>query len=440
MQAPDSKPEGLLARYFKLAEHGTSVRTEVLAGLTTFLTMCYIVIVNPTILSNAGMDYGAVFVATCLSAALGCLVMGLVANYPVALAPGMGVNAFFTYAIVKGMGVPWEVAMGAVFITGLLFVAVHFLKVRAAIVDAIPESLKHAIAAGIGLFLALVALKNAGLVIGNPDTLVKLGDIQSPGVMLAMLGFLLIIVLDFWRVRGAIIISILVVTAISIGMGLTEFKGIVSSVPSLEPTLMKMNLADAFSFSMLGVIFVLFVVSLFDSTGTLVAVAQRAGLMKDNKLPRINKALSADSAAIVAGAALGTTPTVAYMESVSGTAVGGRTGLTTVVIALLFMASLWFSPLAASVPEFATAPALLYVAILMVRGVVDIDWEDMTEAAPAFVTIVAMPFTYSIADGVAFGFLSYTLIKLFTGRAREVKLMVWVVALMWAAKFVFLGA
>ncbi|MBP6117413.1 MAG: NCS2 family permease [Neisseriaceae bacterium] len=440
MQAPHTKPEGLLARYFKLAEHGTSVRTEVLAGLTTFLTMCYIVIVNPTILSNAGMDYGAVFVATCLSAALGCLVMGLVANYPVALAPGMGVNAFFTYAIVKGMGVPWEVAMGAVFITGLLFVAVHFMKVRAAIVDSIPESLKHAIAAGIGLFLALVALKNAGLVIGNPDTLVKLGDIQSPGVMLAMLGFLLIIVLDFWRVRGAIIISILVVTAISIGMGLTEFKGIVSSVPSLEPTLMKMNLADAFSFSMLGVIFVLFVVSLFDSTGTLVAVAQRAGLMKDNKLPRLNKALSADSAAIVAGAALGTTPTVAYMESVSGTAVGGRTGLTTVVIALLFMASLWFSPLAASVPEFATAPALLYVAILMVRGVVDIDWEDMTEAAPAFVTIVAMPFTYSIADGVAFGFLSYTLIKLFTGRAREVKLMVWVVALMWAAKFVFLGA
>lgn len=430
---------GLLERLFKLSENKTNFRTEVLAGVTTFLTMCYIIIVNPIILSETGMNYGAVFVATCLAAAIGCLVMGLIANYPIALAPGMGLNAYFTYSVCLGMGVPWQTALAAVFISGLVFLAISFLKIREAIVNAIPMSLKFAIGGGIGLFLALVALKNAGIIVDNPATLVGLGNLKSPTVLLAFLGFIIIVVLHQLKVRGAIIISILAITGLSTLLGLNELKGVVGAIPSIAPTFMQMDFEGLFTATMIGVIFVFFLVDLFDSTGTLVGVSHRAGLLKDGKLPRLKKALFADSTAIVAGAALGTSSTTPYIESASGVAAGGRTGLTAVVVAVLFLACLFLSPLAQSVPGFATAPALLFVGVLMIHGITNIDWDDITEAVPAFLTIVFMPFTYSIADGIAMGFISYAIIKLLTGKAKTVPYMVWIVAVLWIFKFAAFG-
>ena len=429
-----------LDKFFKISENGSSVRTEVLAGLTTFLTMSYIIVVNPSILSEAGMEYGAVFVATCIAAAIGCMMMGLIANYPIALAPGMGLNAYFTYAVVKGMGVPWQVALGAVFVSGLLFVALSFMKIREAIVNALPMSLKMSITAGIGLFLALIALKNAGIVVANPATYVGLGDVREPAALLAFVGFFMIVVLDYYRVRGAIIISILAVTLISAALGMSQFHGIVGAMPSLAPTFMQMDFKDLFTAGMVGVIFVFFFVDLFDSTGTLVGVSHRAGLLVNGKLPRLKKALFADSTAIVAGAALGTSSTTAYIASASGVSAGGRTGLTAVVVGVLFIACLWFSPLAASVPAYATAPALLYVGVLMIRGLAEIDWNDITEAAPAFLTAVFMPFSFSIADGIAMGFISYAVIKLACGKAKDVPYMVWIIAVLWALKFAIMGA
>ena len=430
---------GLLERLFKLSENKTSFRTEVLAGVTTFLTMCYIIIVNPLILSETGMDHGAVFVATCLAAAIGCLVMGLVANYPIALAPGMGLNAYFTYSVCMGMGVPWQTALAAVFVSGLVFIAISMFKIREAIVNAIPMSLKLAIGGGIGLFLALIALKNAGVIVDNPATLVGLGDLKQPTVLLALFGFLMVVVLHHFKVRGAIIISILALTAISTAMGLSEFKGVVGEIPSIAPTFMQMDFEGLFTASLVGVIFVFFLVDLFDSTGTLVGVSHRAGLLKDGKLPRLKKALFADSTAIVAGAALGTSSTTPYIESSAGVAAGGRTGLTAVVVGVLFILCLFLAPLAQSVPGFATAPALLFVGVLMIQGITHIDWDDITEAVPAFLTIVFMPFTYSIADGIAMGFISYALVKLFTGKAATVPYMVWIVAVLWALKFALFG-
>ncbi|MGR2671718.1 NCS2 family permease [Acinetobacter soli] len=430
---------GLLERLFKLSENKTNFRTEVLAGVTTFLTMCYIIIVNPIILSETGMNYGAVFVATSLAAAIGCLVMGLIANYPIALAPGMGLNAYFTYSVCLGMGVPWQTALAAVFISGLVFLAISFLKIREAIVNAIPMSLKFAIGGGIGLFLALVALKNAGIIVDNPATLVGLGNLKSPTVLLAFLGFIIIVVLHQLKVRGAIIISILAITGLSTLLGLNELKGVVGAIPSIAPTFMQMDFEGLFTATMIGVIFVFFLVDLFDSTGTLVGVSHRAGLLKDGKLPRLKKALFADSTAIVAGAALGTSSTTPYIESASGVAAGGRTGLTAVVVAVLFLACLFLSPLAQSVPGFATAPALLFVGVLMIHGITNIDWDDITEAVPAFLTIVFMPFTYSIADGIAMGFISYAIIKLLTGKAKTVPYMVWIVAVLWVFKFAAFG-
>lgn len=439
----------LLERLFKLSEHGTNVRTEIIAGFTTFLTMCYIIIVNPGILSITGMDFGAVFVATCISAAIGCFIMGALANYPIALAPGMGLNAYFTFSVVKGMGVPWQVALAAVFMSGIIFILFSFFKIREMLVNALPMSLKMAIAAGIGLFLALIALKGSGLIVASEATLVKMGElyvmengIKLPNwpVLLALLGFFLIAVLDYFRVRGAIILGIFTITVISVFLGLTEFRGIVAPIPSIAPTFMQMDFNGLFNGSLIAVIFVFFLVDLFDSTGTLVGVSHRAGLLVDGKLPRLKKALFADSTAIVAGAALGTSSTTPYIESAAGVSAGGRTGLTAVTVGVLMLACLWFSPLAQTVPAFATAPALLYIGVQMMRSVIEIEWHDITEAAPAFLTIAFMPFTYSIADGIAMGFISYAVIKLVCGRAKEVPPMVWIVAVAWAAKFWFLGA
>ncbi|MGY5394957.1 NCS2 family permease [Acinetobacter sp. NigerLNRRAM0016] len=439
MTTPNPASENVLERLFKLSENKTTFRTEVLAGVTTFLTMCYIIIVNPMILSETGMDHGAVFVATCLAAAIGCLVMGIIANYPIALAPGMGLNAYFTYSVCMGMGVPWQTALAAVFMSGLIFIAISMFKIREAIVNAIPMSLKLAIGGGIGLFLALIALKNSGIIVDNPATLVGLGDLKQPTVLLTLFGFLMIVVLHHFKVRGAIIISILVLTAISTFMGLSEFKGVVGEIPSIAPTFLQMDFEGLFTASLVGVIFVFFLVDLFDSTGTLVGVAHRAGLLQDGKLPRLKKALFADSTAIVAGAALGTSSTTPYIESSAGVAAGGRTGLTAVVVGVLFILCLFLAPLAQSVPGFATAPALLFVGVLMIQGITHIEWDDITEAVPAFLTIVFMPFAYSIADGIAMGFISYALIKLCTGKAATVPYMVWIVAVLWAVKFAFFG-
>lgn len=429
----------MLERFFQLQAHGTTVRTEVLAGLTTFLTMAYIVFVNPDILSAAGMPRDAVFVATCLAAAIGTAIMGLYANYPVALAPAMGLNAYFAFTVVQGMGYTWQAALGAVLISGILFILLSLFKVREWIVNAIPTSLKYSISAGIGLFLAIIGLKNAGLITAHPATLLTLGDIRSPGPLLAAAGFMLIAALEYRKVPGAIIIAILSVTGASVALGLVEFKGIVAAPPSLAPTFMQLDLAGALNAGLLAVVLTFFMVELFDASGTLVGVCHRAGLLdKDGKLPRLKKALLADSVAISAGAVLGTSSTTAYIESAAGTAAGGRTGLTAVVVALLFLCCIVFAPLAGTVPAYATAPALCYVAILMSRGLAEIEWDDLTEATPAVVTAITIPFTFSIAHGISFGFISYVAIKVLAGRARDVSPTVAIIAAAFVAKFALL--
>lgn len=428
-----------LARTFKLEEHQTDVRTEVLAGLTTFLTMAYIVFVNPNILADAGMPHDAVFVATCIAAAIGTIIMGMYANYPIAMAPGMGLNAYFAYAVVKGMGFSWQAALGAVFISGCLFLLVSVFRVREMIVNGIPHSIRVAITAGIGLFLGIVSLRGAGLIVGNPATLVSLGDVHQPSVILAVIGFFVIVALDHLRVKGAILIGILAVTAASFFFAGNTFHGVVSMPPSLAPTLLQLDIMGALSVGILNVVLVFFLVELFDATGTLMGVANRAGLLKQGKMDRLNKALLADSTAIMAGSLLGTSSTTAYIESASGVQAGGRTGLTALTVAVLFLLCLFFSPLAGVVPAYATAPALLYVSCLMLRELVDLNWEDTTEAVPAVLTALMMPFTYSIANGVAFGFITYSGLKLFTGRMREVPIIVWIISAVFLFRFFYLS-
>ena len=430
---------GLLERRFRLAEHGTTVRTEVLAGLTTFLTMAYIVFINPSILAEAGMPQGAVFVATCLVSALGSLIMALSANYPIALAPGMGLNAYFTYVVVQGLGFTWQAALGAVFISGLCFLIVTLTGLRALIVDGIPRSMRVAMTVGIGLFLAIIALKNAGLVVASPATLVTLGDLHKPEAVLAVIGFLMVAVLSARKVRAALLASILTVTALSFGMTDNAFQGIVALPPSIAPTLFALDVPAALSAGLLNVILVLFLVELFDATGTLMAVASRAGLLTEGRMRRLDRALMADSVSVFAGSLLGTSSATAYLESASGVEEGGRTGLTAATVALLFLACLFLAPLAAAVPPYATAPALFYVACLMIRELVALDWDDRTEAIPACVTALFMPFTYSIATGVSFGFITYAVLKLLAGRAREVKPVVWVIAAVFLFKLVETG-
>ncbi|MEH6437672.1 NCS2 family permease [Massilia sp. DD77] len=429
----------MLEKLFKLRENGTDVRTEVLAGLTTFLTMVYIIFVNPSILGDAGMPKEAVFVATCLVAALGTAVMGLYANYPIAMAPGMGLNAYFAYAVVLGMGIAWPAALGAVFISGCLFILVSLLGLRGMIVDGIPRSMRVAITVGLGMFLALIALKNAGIVVPNEATLVKAGDLHKPEALMAIGGFLVIVALDRLKVRGAILIGIVLVTVLSFFFGGNTFKGIFSLPPSIAPTLFKLDIAGALSVGILNVVLVFFLVELFDATGTLMGVARRAGLLVEGKMDRLNKALLADSGAIVAGSILGTSSTTAYLESASGVQAGGRTGLTALTVAGLFLACLFIAPLAGVVPAYATTPALLFVACLMLADLGDVEWGDSTESIPAAVTALVMPFTFSIAEGIAFGFITYAALKLLTGRMREVRPVVWVIAALFTFKIAYTG-
>ncbi len=425
----------MLERLFQLKAHDTTVRTEILAGVTTFLTMAYILFVNPSILGETGMDKGAIFVATCLAAAIGSAIMGLIANYPIALAPGMGLNAFFTYTVVLHMGHTWQVALGAVFLSACMFFLLSIFRIREWIINSIPLELRSAIAAGIGLFLALIGLKEAGIVVANPATLVGMGDLAKPEAVLAILGFVLIVALEARKVTGAVLIGILATTAAGIAMGVSPFGGFVSMPPSLAPTFLQLDIKGALDIGLVSVIFAFLFVDLFDNSGTLIAVAKKAGLMrKDGHMPKMGRALIADSSAAMVGSLLGTSTTTSYIESAAGVSAGGRTGLTAIVVAVLFLFALFFSPLAGSVPAFATAPALLFVAVLMTAGLAEIDWDDITVAAPVVITALAMPLTFSIANGIAFGFIAWTTIKLLAGRGRELNSALVVLSILFVIK------
>jgi AGZA family xanthine/uracil permease-like MFS transporter len=429
-----------LDRYFGLTANGTNIRTECLAGLTTFLTMVYIVIVNPQILGNAGMDKGAVFVATCIAAAVSTLVMALYANYPIALAPGMGLNAFFAFTVVLAYKYTWQQALAAVFCSGVIFFVISVLPIREAIINAIPKNLKLAISAGVGLFLGIIALEQAGIVVDHPATLVTLGKLTAPAPFLCLLGFVIIAALNYRNIIGGTLIGILVVALLGIPFGLTQFAGVVSMPPSLAPTFLQLDFSRTFELTFLIVVFSFLLIDLFDNAGTLIGVTHRAGLL-DSKgnLPRMKQALIADSFAAMFGSLIGTSTTTSYIESAAGVSAGGRTGLTAAVVAVLFLLALFFSPLAGMVPAYASAAALLYVACVMTRGLAEMNWDDLTEYAPAVVAAVTMPLTYSIATGIGLGFITYALAKIISGKFSEASPAVVILAVVFAIKFAVSG-
>ncbi len=422
---------------FQLAERGTSVRTEILAGFTTFLTLSYIIFVNPLILSGTGMDAGAVLVATCLAAALGTAVMGLYANYPIAMAPGMGLNAYFAAIAVGTMGLSWQAALGAVFCSGVLMLILSVLPVREWVVNSIPRSQKVAIAAGIGFFLVIIGLRNAGVVVGNEVTLVAMGSVTQWPVALALMGFVVIVALEQRKVPGAVLMCILIVAGIGWLSGLSPAPAsLVATPPSLAPTWLQLDIAAAFELGLLAIVFAFLMVDLFDTSGTLVAVLNEAGLTdEDGKVPGLRRALVADSSATMAGALLGTSTTTSYIESAAGVRAGGRTGLTAVVVAALFLLAMPFAPVATAVPAYATAPAILFVGYVMSRALRHIEWDELTECIPAMVTALAMPFTYSIATGIGLGFIAYVLIKLLSGRGGELNAAVVSVSTLFLIRF-----
>ncbi len=425
-------------KHFQLAERGTSVRTEVLAGATTFLTLSYIIFVNPLILAGTGMDAGAVLVATCLAAALGTAVMGLYANYPIALAPGMGLNAYFAAIAVGTMGLSWQAALGAVFCSGVLMLILSVLPVREWVVNSIPRSQKVAIAAGIGFFLVIIGLRNAGVVVGSEATLVAMGSITQWPVALALMGFVVIVALEQRKVPGAVLMCILIVAGIGWLSGLSPApESLVATPPSLAPTWLQLDIAAAVELGLLAIVFAFLMVDLFDTSGTLVAVLNEAGLTdEDGKVPGLRRALVADSSATMAGALLGTSTTTSYIESAAGVRAGGRTGLTAVVVAALFLLAMPFAPVATAVPAYATAPAILFVGYVMSRALRHIEWDELTECIPAMVTALAMPFTYSIATGIGLGFIAYVLIKLLSGRTRDLNAAVVSVSILFLIRFV----
>jgi AGZA family xanthine/uracil permease-like MFS transporter len=436
-----SKESTMLERMFRLSERGTDVKTEVIAGLTTFMTMAYIIFVNPAILSKTGMDFGAVMMATVIAAGFSTILMGLFANYPFALAPGMGLNAYFTFTVVQQMGYAWETALGAVFISGLMFLVLTIVRVREVIVYAIPDSMKLATAGGIGLFIALIGLKEVGIVTDHPATLVSLGDLGQSSAFMTLAGIIIIGALMARRFKGAILVGILATWLIGLIAGLAEFKGIFGMPPSMEPVLFHLDIRSALDIGFFGIVFAFLFVDLFDTTGTLVGVAKQGGFIgEDGTFPRVNRALTVDATGTTLGSLLGTSTITTYIESASGVAEGGRTGLTSVVVGILFLMSMFISPLAESIPTFATAPALVIVGVLMLKTVTRIEWDDFTEALPSFIVMISMPFSYSIATGIALGFIFYPLTKLLAGRVGEVKPTVWVLAVIFILRFVYLGA
>jgi AGZA family xanthine/uracil permease-like MFS transporter len=442
--ATDKKPagqgagaEGFLDQHFGLTANGTNVRTEALAGLTTFLTMAYIIFVNPSILAKAGMDQGAVFVATCVAAAVCSIVMGLYANYPIALAPGMGLNAFFAFTVVLTYKYSWQQALAAVFLSGVLFFILSVTGLREYIINQIPRNLKYAIGAGVGLFLGIIALENAGIIVDHPATLVTLGNLNVPAPLLCLLGFILIVSLHALKIHGATLIGILVVGIIGLPLGLSKFTGIVSMPPSIAPTLLQLDFSRVFELSFIIVVFSILMIDVFDNAGTLIAVTEKAGFVdKDGNVPRMKQALISDSFAAMFGASIGTSTTTSYIESAAGVEAGGRTGLTAVFVGILFLFALFFSPLAGLIPAYASAAALLFVAVVMSSLLANMDWDDITESAPAVIAAVTMPLTYSIATGIGLGFITYALIKLFAGRFKDVTIAVAALAFIFAVKLI----
>lgn len=436
----------MLERFFKLQDHGTTVKVEVLAGVTTFLTMAYIVVVNPAILGNAGMPVAAVAAATCLAAGFGSILMGLLSNYPLAVAPGMGLNAYFTYTVVKGMGVPWETALGCVFLSGLIFLLLTVAGLRQLIVDAIPRSLFAAVAGGIGLFIAFIGLADAGIVAAHPATKVTLGDLSAPNALLCLGGLVVIGALQAWGFRAAILIGILAVSIVAWALGLVTLTPGAYSLADISASAFKLDVAAPFHLggdlgsALLEVTFVFLFVDLFDNVGTLVAVTKRAGLVApDGSIPRLNRILYADSSAAMIGALAGTSTVTSYIESASGVAAGGRTGLVSVVVGLLFLLCLFFAPLIQAVPTAATAPALILVGALMMGGLAEIEWGDVRTGLPAFLTLIMIPLTYSIANGLAFGITSHVILQVLSGNARKKDWLLYVLAVLFVIRFAYLA-
>ena len=423
-------------KFFKLTESNTTVSIELSAGLTTFMAMAYIVFVNPQMMASAGMEQGASFVATCLAAALACFMMGLYANWPVGLAPGMGLNAFFTYTIVGELGYPWQTALGAVFIAGILFVVLTITRLREWMLVSIPWNLRIAMGAGIGLFVGMIGLKNGGIIIDHPATLLSLGNFQTTETLLAGLGFLAITGLATRQFPGAILIGIFLVTGVGLSIGAVQYQGIVSMPPSVAPVLGQLDIAAAFDVAMISAIASILFVNLFDTAGTLVGVATQAGLVNEKgDIKHLDRALHADSTSSVAGALVGCAPVTSYVESAAGVAAGGRTGLTACAVGVLFLAMIFFAPLASMIPPFATAGALIYVALLMMSGMQHLSWSDPTELLPALLTIIMVPLSFSIANGIAAGFLSYVILKVIAGKSADVTAAAWVMALIFTARF-----
>jgi AGZA family xanthine/uracil permease-like MFS transporter len=436
----------MLERFFRLTANGTTVRTEIVAGLTTFFAMAYIIFVQPAVLGAAGMDHGAVLTATCVASAIATLIMAFGANYPIAVAPAMGHNFFFAFTVVAAGGTPWPVALGAVAVAGLIFIATAGFGLRERIITAVPESLKHAISAGIGLLIALIGLEWSGIVVDSPATLVMLGPLTSPPVLLAVGTLALMAVLMARAVKAAMLIGMLVSTMVALAMGLTTFEGVVSTPPSIAPTFLKLDIAGAFSPGLVDVVFVFFFLALFDSIGTLVGVANRMGLMQHGTIPRAREALLADAVGTVIGAGLGTSTVTAYVESSTGVAAGGRTGLANVITAALFLLALFFYPLVkmigggyaagGGVTLYPTvAPALILVGVMMMQAVKDIRWDDLTEAVPAFLALITMPLAFSITDGIAFGFIAYAILKPATGRGGELDWIAYVFAALFVLRY-----
>jgi len=436
----------MLNRFFRLAVHGTTVRTELLAGFTTFLTMAYIVVVNPVILGAAGLPMAGVAAATCFAAAFGTILMGLASNYPLALAPGMGLNAYFTYTVVKGLGVPWQTALGCVFLSGAAFLILTLVGVRQLIMNAVPRSLFAAVAGGIGLFIAFIGLADAGIIVARPGTLVGLGTVTTPTTALALLGLLVIAALQLWRVKGAILLGILVTAGAGWALGLAHFTPGIYQLSDLSAAAFKLsvpaalNLKGGVGLSLVEIVLVFLLVDLFDNVGTLVAVTKRAGLTApDGSIPRLNRILIVDSLAMMVGAIAGTSPVTSYIESAAGVAVGGRTGLTSVVVGLLFLCTLFFAPLVQAIPTAATAPALILVGGMMMGALAEVDWVDPLEAIPAFLTVIMIPLSYSIANGLAFGIVSHAVLKLVRGKAAWGDWLVYVLSALFIARFIYLA-
>ena len=428
-----------IEKFFAIEDHNTSIQKEILAGLTTFITMAYIVFVNPQMMAQAGMDYGAIFVGTCLAASFACIFMGLYANWPVGLAPGMGLNAFFTYTVVGEMGYSWEVALGAVFIAGILFFIMSITPLRRWMLDSIPLNLRIAMGAGVGLFIGFIGLKNGGIIVANGATFLSLGDFTNPSTLLAGLGFLLISILSIRKIPGAIIIGILAITLISIFLNLVKFDGVFALPPDLTPVLMELDIIGALDVAMLSVIVSFLFVNLFDTAGTLFGVATRANLIdKSGDIQDLDKALKVDSSSSVFGSFMGCAPVTSYVESSAGIEAGGRTGMTAVVVGVLFLLATFLSPLAAAVPAYATAGALIYVAILMLSGMESLNWDDQSELLPALIMVVMIPLTFSIANGIALGFLAYVSIKVFVGEISKISSGAWFLTIIFVAKFIFL--